>query len=63
MSYKVNLNSENSKIVNGDVFVTALKATQMSKQLYDQVEPANRINHPKLGLMYQYYGPYSRKSA
>tara|TARA_R100001463_G_scaffold60758_1_gene113365 strand:+ start:273 stop:461 length:189 start_codon:yes stop_codon:yes gene_type:complete len=60
---KVNLNPENSKIVNGDVFITALKATQMSKQLYDQCEPANRINHPKLGLMYQYYGPYSRKSA
>ena len=30
MAYKVNLNPENSKIVNGDVFVTALKATQMS---------------------------------
>ena len=38
MSYKVNLNPENSKIVNGDVFVTALKATQMPKQLYDQCE-------------------------
>lgn len=60
---KVNLNPENSKIVNGDVFITPLKAQMMSKVLYDQVEPANRINHPKLGLMYQYYGPYSRKTA
>ena len=35
MSKKVNLNPTNSKVINGAVFVTALKALAMSKTLAD----------------------------
>ena len=57
---KVNLNPSNSKVINGTVFVTALKALAMSKMLSDQLEHGNNITHPTLGIMYQYNGPYSR---
>ena len=57
---KVNLNSTNSKVINGVVFVTALKVQAMSKLLLELVEYSNNITHPKLGKMYQYEGPFSR---
>jgi len=60
MSKKVNLNPTNSKVINGAVFVSALKVIAMSKTLKDFVEYGNNITHPTLGLMYQYDGPYSR---
>tara|TARA_Y100000389_G_scaffold182499_1_gene199199 strand:- start:2194 stop:2379 length:186 start_codon:yes stop_codon:yes gene_type:complete len=60
MAKKVNLNPTNSKVINGTVFVTALKALAMSKTLADYLEHGNNITHPKLGMMYQYNGPFSR---
>jgi hypothetical protein len=60
---KVNLNPTNSKVINGVIFVTALKVQAMSKVLSDLVEYGNNIIHPTLGIMYQYNGEYSRKSS
>ena len=60
MAKKVNLNPTNSKVINSTVFVTALKALAMSKTLADHLEHGNNITHPKLGMMYQYNGPFSR---
>jgi len=57
---KVNLNPTNSKVINGVVFVTALKVQAMSKLLLELVEYGNNITHPTLGIMYQYNGKFSR---
>ena len=62
MSKKVNLNPTNSKVINGNVFVTALKCQAMSKMLADEIQHGNNITHPTLGIMYQYNGAYSRNS-
>mgnify|MGYP001033754789 CR=1 FL=1 len=57
---RVNLNPTNSKVINGTVFVTALKVQSMSKKLIESVQYGNNITHPTLGIMYQYDGNYSR---
>ena len=63
MSKKVNLNPTNSKVINGTVFVTALKCQAMPKVLADEIIYGNNITHPTLGIMYQYNGNYSRTNA
>ena len=60
---KVNLNPTNSKVIDGVVFVTALKVQAMSKILVDLVEYGNNIVHPILGKMYQYNGKFSRSNS
>jgi hypothetical protein len=60
---RVNLNPTNSKVINGTVFVTALKVKAMSEVLVEEsVKFGNRITHPALGTMYQYDGKYSRNA-
>tara|TARA_R110002050_G_scaffold13531_3_gene43285 strand:+ start:32 stop:244 length:213 start_codon:yes stop_codon:yes gene_type:complete len=60
---RVNLNPTNSKVINGVVFVTALKVKAMSEVLVEEsIKFGNRITHPSLGTMYQYDGKYSRNS-
>ena len=60
---RVNLNPTNSKVVNGVVFVTALKVKAMSEVLVEEsIKFGNRITHPSLGTMYQYDGKYSRNA-
>ena len=63
MSKKVNLNPTNSKVINGTVFVTALKCQSMSKLLAEEIQFGNNITHPTLGIMYQYNGKFSRTKA
>ena len=63
MSKKVNLNPTNSKVINGNVFVTALKCQAMSKILADEIQHGNNITHPTLGIMYQYNGKFSRSNS
>ncbi|MEJ6793062.1 MAG: hypothetical protein QNK89_10130 [Lacinutrix sp.] len=63
MSKKVNLNSSNSKVINGTVFVTALKCHEMSKMLAEEIQHGNNITHPTLGIMYQYNGKFSRSNS
>ena len=60
---RVNLNPTNSKVINGVVFITALKVQGMSKTLEDLIEYGNRIIHPVLGIMYQYNGKFSRTNS
>ena len=60
---KVNLNSTNSKVINGVLFVTALKVQAMSNKLVELVEYGNNIMHPSLGKMYQYNGKFSRSNS
>ena len=58
---KIRLNSENSKVVNGRLFITLLKATQIKhKLLQDNIEYDNSIIHPQIGKCVQFTGPYAR---
>ena len=60
---RVNLNPTNSKVINGVVFVTALKVKQMTEMMKeDFVRFGNKVEHPSLGTMFQYDGKYSRNS-
>ena len=60
MSTKINVNSSNSKMITGDLFITGLKMSQLNKSLSDFIIKGNTIVHPLLGKMYQYEGPFSR---
>ena len=58
---KILVNLENSKVVNGKLFITLLKATQIKhKLLQDNIEYDNSIIHPQIGKCVQFSGPYTR---
>jgi len=61
MQGKIRVNFENSKVVNGKLFITLLKATQIKhKLLQDNIEYDNSIIHPQIGKCVQFSGPYAR---
>lgn len=60
MSKKINVNAKNSKLVNGRLFITGLKMSQLNKTLSEFIVRGNTITHPALGKMYEYDGPFSR---
>ena len=58
---KILVNLENSKVVNGKLFITLLKATQIKhKLLQDNIEYDNYIIHPQIGKCVQFTGSYTR---
>ena len=58
---RINLNPTNSKVINGVVFVTALKVKAMTEMMREEsVKFGNKVEHPTLGTMFQYDGKYSR---
>lgn len=59
---KINVNAENSKVIGGRLFITGLKMSRLSKKLSECIVRSSTINHPLLGMMYEYKGPYSRVS-
>jgi len=60
MSKKINVNPKNSKMINGKLFITGLKYAQLSPSLGEFIVDGSTIEHPTLGKMYQYDGPFSR---
>ena len=60
---KIRVNSENSKVLGGRLFITLLKAVLISKSkvLAELVEHGNSITYPGLGKLVEYNGAYSRK--
>ena len=60
---KIRVSQANSKVLNGKLFITLLKALQVSKSvvLAKLVEYDNNIVHPTLGKLVEYKGAYSRK--
>jgi hypothetical protein len=59
---RINVNKSNSIIVNERLFITGLKLSQMTESLKDlYIVRGSTINHPLLGVLYEYNGPYSRK--
>ena len=61
MQGKIRVNFENSKVVNGKLYITLLKASQIKhKLLQDNIEYDNSIVHPQIGKCVQFTGPYAR---
>tara|TARA_R110000796_G_scaffold232005_1_gene350146 strand:- start:1709 stop:1894 length:186 start_codon:yes stop_codon:yes gene_type:complete len=60
MAKKINVNSTNSKMFNGRLFITGLKMSGLGKLLRDYMKLGNTVKHPTLGMLYEYDGPYSR---
>lgn len=59
MSKKINVNAKNSKMIAGNLFITALKMSQL-KALSEFIVKGSTVVHPVLGKLYQYDGPFSR---
>lgn len=57
---KINVNQENSKLVGGRLFITGLKMSRLSNKLSEYIKNGSTIQHPSLGCMYEFEGPYSR---
>jgi len=62
MSKKIRVNTTNSKLLNGKLFITELKALLVSKSkvLAELVEYDNNITYPGIGKLVEYNGPYIR---
>ena len=60
---KIRVNQENSKVFAGTLFITLLKALQISKSvvLEKLIEYDNNLVYPGLGKLVEYKGAYSRK--
>jgi hypothetical protein len=56
----IRLNEKNSKVVGGKIYITGMKAHNLNAKLSEFVIMSSKINHPKLGYMYEYVGPYTR---
>jgi hypothetical protein len=60
MSKKINVNSTNSKMIGGKLFITGLKMSRLTNKLSEFIVKGSTIKHPLLGSMYEFEGPYSR---
>ena len=60
---KIRVNKLNSKLLNGKLFITLLKAVLVSKSkvLAELIEYDNNLVYPGMGKLVEYSGPYSRK--
>ena len=60
---KIRVNQTNSKVFAGTLFITLLKALQVSKSvvLEKLIEYDNNLVYPGLGKLVEYKGTYSRK--
>jgi hypothetical protein len=57
---RINVNADNSKVIDGRLFITGIKMNRLTEKFKQFIIPGNTIVHPSLGLMYEYDGPYSR---
>ena len=59
---KIRVNPENSKVFCGTLFITLLKALQVSKSkvLAELIEYDNNLVYPGIGKLVEYNGPYIR---
>ena len=59
---KIRVNPTNSKVLAGTLFITLLKALQVSKSkvLAELIEYDNNLVYPGMGKLVEYKGAYSR---
>jgi len=63
MSKKIRVSTKNSKVVDGRLFITMLKAQQIkSVVLQKLIEYGNSIVYPNVGKLVEYKGGYIRVS-
>ena len=62
MAGKIRVNSENSKVFAGKLFITLLKAVLVSKSkvLAELIEYDNNLVYPGIGKLVEYKGAYIR---
>ena len=60
MQKKINVNATNSKVISGKLFITGLKMSKLSTNLSKFMVSGSKIQHPVLGTMYEFNGPFSR---
>ena len=63
MAKKIRVNQTNSKVLNGRLFITELKAllvSKASKVLAELIEYDNNIVYPGIGKLVEYKGAYIR---
>jgi len=58
---KINVNNTNSKVIDNKLFITTLKAHQITNSsLKEQVDYTSNIQFPVLGKLVEFKGDYSR---
>lgn len=58
---KINVNAKNSKLINGKLFITSLKAHKITNPtLKEQIDFQSNVNYPNLGKLVEFKGNYSR---
>jgi hypothetical protein len=58
---KINVNATNSKVINGKLFITPLKAHQITNpSLKEQIDFQSNVDYPNLGKLVEFKGNYSR---
>ncbi len=57
---KIRVNTDNSKLVDGQVFINLLKLDSLKKHQRENVNDASSIFHPMLGRMVSYEGEFIR---
>ena len=59
---KIRVNTTNSKVLDGRLFISLLKAVLVSKSkvLEELINYGNSANFPGLGKLVEYKGPYIR---
>lgn len=62
LNMSIRLDQKNSKVINGKIFITAIKAHKLNPKLTQFLITESKVNHTILGMMYEYTGPYTRKN-
>ena len=57
---RINVNASNSKVIGGKLFITGLKMSQLKAQLAEGIVKGSTVQHPTMGMMYEYDGPFAR---
>jgi len=57
---RINVNKDNSKVIGGKLFITGLKMSQLKAKLAEFIIKGSTVEHPAMGTLYEYDGPFSR---
>lgn len=57
---RINVNTTNSKVIGGKLFITGLKMSQLKAKLAEYIVKGSTVQHPTMGMMYEYDGPFAR---
>jgi hypothetical protein len=57
---RINVNKDNSKVIGGKLFITGLKMSQLKAKLAECIIKGSTVEHPVMGTLYEYDGPFSR---